>query len=126
MSLHKMANMQILPIPRFAMTAVTATRPEMPRVSASQLVAGMQKVSSAVMTHGAVVITKHDEPTMVLMSMDRFLKLEQAAAPNLDALTQQFDTLFARMQGDAAAQNMADAFAMSADELADAAVQMAR
>ena len=78
------------------------------------------------MAHGAVVITKHDEPTMVLMSMDRYLKLEQAAAPNLDALTQQFDTLFARMQGDAAAQNMADAFAMSADELADAAVQLAR
>ena len=97
-----------------------------PRVSATQLVAGMQKVSSAVMAHGAVVITKHDEPTMVLMSMERFRKLEQAAAPNLDALTQQFDTMFARMQGDAAAQNMADAFAMSADELAEAAAQMAR
>ena len=65
-----------------------------------------------VLAEGAIVITHHDEPTMVLMSVDRYLKLEQAAAPNLDALTRQFDHMFARMQGPDAAQAMADAFAM--------------
>ncbi|MDM0066519.1 hypothetical protein [Variovorax sp. J31P207] len=97
----------------------------LPAVSATQLVSGMQKVTSAVMTHGAVVVTRHDEPAMVLMSIDRYLALEQAAKPDLDALTRQFDDMFARMQGDAAAQAMADAFAMSPAELGKAAVRAA-
>ncbi len=112
-------------------TPSTISRPEaidrftrgLPAVSATKLVAGMQKVTSAVMTHGAVVVTRHDEPAMVLMSIDRYLALEQAAEPDLDALTQQFDDMFARMQGDAAAQAMEDAFAMSPAELGKAAVR---
>ncbi|MBO9513659.1 MAG: hypothetical protein J7549_06025 [Variovorax sp.] len=114
-------------------TPSTISRPEaidrftrgLPAVSATKLVAGMQKVTSAVMTHGAVVVTRHDEPAMVLMSIDRYLALEQAAEPDLDALTQQFDDMFARMQGDAAAQAMEDAFAMSPAELGKAAVRAA-
>ena len=97
----------------------------LPAVSATKLVAGMQKVTSAVMTHGAVVVTRHDEPAMVLMSIDRYLALEQAAEPDLDALTRQFDDAFARMQGDEAAQAMEDAFAMSPAELGKAAVRAA-
>ena len=97
----------------------------LPAVSATQLVSGMQKVTSAVMTHGAVVVTRHDEPAMVLMSIDRYLALEQSAQPDLDALTRQFDDMFARMQGEAAAQAMADAFAMSPAELGKAAVRAA-
>lgn len=90
--------------------------------SATNLVAGMQKVTSTVMAKGAVVITRHDEPAMILMSVDRYLKLEQAAEPNLDALTRQFDDMLARMQGAQAAQRMADAFAMTPQELGKAAV----
>jgi prevent-host-death family protein len=97
----------------------------LPTVSATKLVASMQKVTSAVMSRGAVVITRHDEPAMVLMSIDRYLQLEQAAEPNLDALTQQFDDLFARMQGPQAAQRMSDAFAMSPSELGTAAKRAA-
>ncbi len=113
------------------MAAVLSSRPEslerlartLPSVSATALVAGMQKVTRTVMTEGAIVITRHDEPTMVLMSVDRYLKLEQAAAPNLDALTRQFDDMFARMQGTDAAQGMVDAFAMGPEALGDAAVR---
>ena len=113
------------------MAAVLSSRPEaldclghtLPSVSATALVGGMQKVTRTVMTEGAIVITRHDGPTMVLMSMDRYLKLEQAAAPNLDALTQQFDDMFARMQGSDAATDMADAFAMGPKALGDAAVR---
>jgi PHD/YefM family antitoxin component YafN of YafNO toxin-antitoxin module len=97
----------------------------LPAVSATKLVAGMQKVTSAVMTHGAVVVTRHDEPAMVLMSIDRYLALEQAAEPDLDALTKQFDDMFARMQGDEAAEAMKSAFAMSSAELGKAAVRAA-
>ncbi len=98
----------------------------MPSVSATNLVAGMQKVTSTVMAQGAVVITRHDAPAMVLMSVDRYLRLEQAAEPNLDALTRQFDDMFAAMQGDAAAAAMADAFAMTPQQLGRAAVRAAR
>ena len=96
---------------------------DMSSFSATNLAAGMQKVTSAVMSQGAVVITRHDQPAMVLMSVERYLKLEQAAQPNLDALTRRFDDMFARMQGDAAAQAMADAFAMAPGELGEAAVR---
>lgn len=96
---------------------------KLPRVSATNLVSGMQKVTGTVMAHGAVVVTRHDEPTMVLMSVDRYLQLEQAAEPNLDALTRQFDEMFARMQDADAAQNMAEAFAMSPEQLGKAAVR---
>jgi PHD/YefM family antitoxin component YafN of YafNO toxin-antitoxin module len=86
----------------------------------------MQKVTSTVMAQGAVVITRHDEPSMVLLSVDRYLQLEQAAEPNLDALTQQFDDMFAAMQGDRAAAAMADAFAMTPQQLGRAAVRAVR
>lgn len=120
-----------------AMTTPLSPRPEaaerlsrltrsMPSVSATHLVAGMQKVTSTVMAQGAVVITRHDEPAMVLMSVDRYLKLEQAAEPNLDALTRQFDDMFAAMQGDRAAAAMADAFAMTPQQLGRAALRAAR
>jgi len=115
------------------MSSPSISRPEaidrftrgLPAVSATKLVAGMQKVTSAVMTHGAVVVTRHDEPAMVLMSIDRYLALEQAAEPDLDALTRQFDDMFASMQGDEAAEAMESAFAMSPAELGKAAVRAA-
>ena len=59
------------------------------------------------------------------MSIERYLALEQAAEPDLDALTQQFDDMFSRMQGDEAAQAMSDAFAMAPAELGKAAVRAA-
>ena len=107
------------------MQALTPSRPaalsRLAAFSATSLVAGMQKVTHAVMAQGAVVITRHDEPTMVLMSIDHYVKLEQASEPNLTALTQSFDDMFSRMQGTAAAQGMADAFAMTPEELGAAA-----
>jgi PHD/YefM family antitoxin component YafN of YafNO toxin-antitoxin module len=99
---------------------------DLPSFSATNLAAGMQKVTRAVMSKGAVVITRHDQPSMVLMSVERYLEMEQACEPNLDDLTRRFDDLFARMQGDASAQAMADAFAMEPAALGKAAVEVAR
>jgi len=99
---------------------------QLPTLSATKLVAGMQKATRAVMAQGAVVITRHDEPTMVLMSVERYLELEQAARPDLDALSSRFDDMLARMQGEQAGRAMAGAFAMSEQELSDAALRAAR
>ena len=97
----------------------------LPSFSATKLASGMQAVTSTVMARGAVVITRHEHPSMVLMSVERYLELEKASEPNLEALTHRFDDMFARMQGDAAAQAMADAFAMGPAELGEAAVDQA-
>ncbi|MGP1613997.1 MAG: hypothetical protein ACTS5Y_02890, partial [Pollutimonas bauzanensis] len=66
-------------------TALERLTRNLSSISATHLVAGMQKVTRAVMTQGAVVITRHEQPTMVLMSDDHYMKLQQAAEPNLDA-----------------------------------------
>jgi PHD/YefM family antitoxin component YafN of YafNO toxin-antitoxin module len=98
---------------------------DLPSFSATKLASGMQAVSSTVMARGAVVITRHEKPSMVLMSVERYLEMEQASEPNLEALTHHFDDMFSRMQGEAAAQAMADAFAMAPAELGEAAVSQA-
>ena len=98
---------------------------ELPTVSATRLVAGMQKVTSAVLAEGAVVVTRHDQPSMVLMSIDRYLKLRQAAEPDLDNLTRQFDDMYARMQVPGTAEAMEDAFGTDSEALGDSAVRAA-
>jgi hypothetical protein len=40
---------------------------DLPSFSATNLAGGMQKVTRAVLAKGAVVITRHDQPSMVLM-----------------------------------------------------------
>jgi hypothetical protein len=70
----------------------------LPTFSSSALATSAGAVSREVMRRGAAVITKHEEPVMVLMSIERYVQLESAAAPNLDELTRQFDALYSRMQ----------------------------
>lgn len=96
----------------------------LPSVSATQLVAGIQKVGRAVAAHGAVIITKHDQPAFVLMSVERYRELQRAAEPDLGALGGEFDAMLARMQGQGDA--MADALAMSPEALGAAAAKAAR
>jgi hypothetical protein len=71
-------------------------------------------------------VTRHDQPAMVLVSVDRYLELASASEPNLDALTQQFDEMFDRMQAPGSADRMADAFAMAPSRLGKAAVGSAK
>jgi PHD/YefM family antitoxin component YafN of YafNO toxin-antitoxin module len=99
---------------------------QLPTVSATKLAEGMQAVTHTVMSRGAVLVTRHDRPAMVLVSVDRFLELEAAAEPDLDALTQQFDEMFSRMQRPEAARRMDEAFRMTSAELGEAAVRAAK
>lgn len=97
---------------------------QLPSVSATQLVAGIQKVGRTVATHGAVLITKHDQPAFVLMSVERYRELQRAAEPDLGALGGDFDAMLERMQGQGEA--LADAFAMAPEALGASAAKAAR
>ena len=90
-------------------------------VTASKLVGGMQQVTHEVMTKGAIVITRHEVPTMVMLSVERYLALERAAEPDLQGLTRQFDDMLARMQTPDAVRGMAQAFEMTPAKLGRAA-----
>lgn len=99
---------------------------QLPSVSATRLVEGMQNVTNTVMSSGAVLVTRHAKPAMVLLSVDRYLQLESAAEPDLDALTQLFDEMFDRMQGPDAARRMDEAFGMTPEQLGEAALRAAK
>jgi len=72
--------------------------------SSTELATAFGAVTREVMQRGAVVITKHDEPVMVLMSLERYVALERAGAPDLSLLTDRFDELYARMQAPGVAE----------------------
>ncbi|MEQ1596235.1 MAG: prevent-host-death family protein [Casimicrobium sp.] len=108
-----------------AIHSLSPTFDQLPKVTASALVTGMQQVTKTVLTQGAVVITKHDQPAMVLLSVERYRELEQASAPDLDALTKDFDAMYARMQASGAKKRMANAFAASPKAMGAAAAAAA-
>jgi prevent-host-death family protein len=73
-----------------------------------------------------VVITRHDAPKAVLVSLDEFTALTRAAESRLDSLGGEFDALLARMQTPKARAGMKAAFGASPRELGRAAVAAAR
>ena len=84
------------------------------------------RVLEMVIRGGVVVITKHDAPKAVLLSVDEFNALALAPSLKLDALSGQFDALLARMQTPKARAGMKAAFAASPKQLGRAAVTAAR
>jgi len=73
-----------------------------------------------------VVITKHDAPKAVLMSVDEFNVLSGAAKSRIDTLSDEFDSLLTRMQGPVAVKSMEAAFHASPERLGKAAIAAAR
>lgn len=78
-----------------AITRSAATTQSVPATSAKN---GFASVLDTAVQDGAVVITKHDSPKAVLVSIDRMSELLAKHEPNLKALTQEFDELVARMR----------------------------
>ena len=70
----------------------------LPEFSSTRLATGIGALTREVMKRGAAVITKHNAPVMVLVSIERYAELEKAATPDLGALTERFDAMYARMQ----------------------------
>lgn len=84
------------------------------------------RVLETVMQGSPVVITKHDRPKAVLISMAEFDALSEAADTRLDSLSDEFDALLARQQTVKAKAGMKAAFGASAKQLGKAAVAAAR
>lgn len=95
-------------------------------VSASEAKSEFGRVLEMAMQGGAVVITKHDAPKAVLISVENFNALAGAAQTKLETLGREFDELLARMQTSKARRGMKAAFAASGKRLGKAAVAATR
>jgi prevent-host-death family protein len=95
-------------------------------VSASVAKSEFGRILEMAIQGRAVVITKHDAPKAVLISVENFNALSGAAQTKLDTLSREFDGLLARMQTATARRGMKAAFAASGKRLGKAAVAAAR
>ena len=94
-------------------------------VPASEAKNQFGQVLETALQSGAVVITKHDTPKAILMSIDEFEAMT-AARDRLDTLAQRYDDTYARMQRPEAKRAMAAAFDATPRQLGAAAVAAAR
>jgi antitoxin Phd len=78
------------------------------------------------MQGGVVVITKHDAPKAVMISMDEYTALSGASESRINRLSAEFDSLLMRMQGPKARNAMKSAFHASPKQLGKAAVAATR
>lgn len=121
------------------MSGMSRTRPHRPvpqqrRLEPSQSVAisateaknEFGRLLETVIRGAKVVITKHDSPKAVLISMDEFNALSNAHTVELETLSEEFDGLLARMQTQAARAGMNAAFHARPKELGKASVAAAR
>ena len=78
------------------------------------------------MQGAAVVITRHDAPRAVLLSMEAYQVLSEAGERQLESLSGEFDELLARQQTVKARTGLKAAFGASPAQLGKAAVTAAR
>jgi prevent-host-death family protein len=78
------------------------------------------------MQGGVVVITKHDEPKAVLISMAEYTALSNAPESRINTLSAEFDSLLMRMQRPGVRNSMQAAFRASPKQIGKAAVVAAR
>jgi antitoxin Phd len=107
----------------------TGTRPASDQpitVTATEAQNEFGRVFERAVRDDVVVITRHNAPRAVLMSIDRYNALVGAEAAALDTLTDEFDALLTRMQSPSARAGMEAAFNASPRELGKAAVAAAK
>jgi prevent-host-death family protein len=93
-------------------------------VAASEAKNQFGQVLESALRDGAVVITKHDAPKAILMSIEELEAI--AARSRLDTLTREFDAKYVRMQKPDFAKAMGNAFAATPKQLGATAVKTAR
>jgi len=107
--------------------AIRNRRGEAPiKISATEAKNRLGEVLDSVTQGGMVLITKHETPRAVLLSMEEYSALSRAAQTRLDTLNGEFDGLLARMQTAKARAGMKAAFNASPKRLGKAAVAAAR
>lgn len=84
------------------------------------------RLLDTVIQGAAVVITRHDAPRAVLLSMEAFTALTEAGERQLDRLSGEFDELLASQQTSKAKAGLRAAFAASPRLLGKAALAAAR
>jgi prevent-host-death family protein len=107
-------------------STIEEVRGASPRFTATQAKNEFGRVLEMALHGGGVIITRHDVPKAILISVDEFDKLTHAAERSLDTLSGEFDALFAGMQSPKSRAAMKAAFAASPGELGAAAVTAAR
>ena len=108
-------------------SAIRNRRGEDPiRISATEAKNKLGEVLDSVLQSGMVLITKHETPRAVLLSMEEYGALSHTTQTRLDILNGEFDALLARMQTAKARAGMKAAFAASPKQLGKAAVEAAR
>jgi antitoxin Phd len=112
------------PIPAFRNRRGEAVEPS--SVTATDAKKQFGRVLEMVLRGGAVVITKHDAPKAILLSVDEFNALTRTTENKLDSLTADFDAMLVRMQTPRARSGMQAAFGASPRALGRAAVTAAR
>jgi antitoxin Phd len=95
-------------------------------VSATDAKREFGQLLDQVMQGRLVVITKHDAPKAVMMTIGKYEALSKAGETKLETLSEEFDALLARMQTPAARRGMKAAFDASPKQLGRAAVALAR
>ncbi len=93
-------------------------------VAASEAKNQFGQVLESALRDGAVVITKHDAPKAILLSIDELEAL--AARSRLDSLTAEFDAKYVQMQKPGFAKAMDKAFASTPKQLGAAAAKASR
>jgi antitoxin Phd len=79
-------------------------------------------ILEAAVQNGAVVITKHEVPKAVLVSVERVAALLSKHEPDLQVLSREFDDLVARMRTPKARAAARGLFAATPEELGEAAL----
>lgn len=111
----------------FAMLRAITRSTAMPQsVSATSAKNEFGAVLDAAVQDGAVVITKHDAPKAVLVSIDRVSELLAKHEPNLEALAQEFDDMVARMRTSKARAAARQLFTAPPATFGEAAVEAAK
>jgi antitoxin Phd len=105
---------------------VRERRGEFARYTATQAKNEFGRVLETALKGGRVVITKHNAPKAILISVDEFDRLSRATEVAVDTLSEEFDALLARMQTAKARGAMDAAFAASPKEMGKAAMVAAR
>ena len=95
-------------------------------VTATEAKNAFGRLLEKAMRGGVVVITKHDAPKAVLISLDEYTALSNASESRINRLSAEFDSLLMRMQGPKARNAMKSAFHASPRQLGKAAVLAAR
>lgn len=106
-------------------TALSQRRPgsgDAIEISATDAKNEFGRILEEVIRGGKVVITKHDSPKAVLVSIEEFTALSNAHRAELEMLSGEFDRLLARMQTPAARAGMKAAFHATPKELGKAAL----